>query len=49
MALAFLLADPVARRRYERFVKSMVYGESVTFDAALQTAAAMVNDAWPAR
>lgn len=47
-ALAFLLADPGVRRRYESFVANMVYGEPVAFGAAMRTITSMVDDTWPA-
>jgi len=36
-ALAALRADPMRRRRYDDFVRAMVYGERPGFDEALAT------------
>lgn len=48
MACAALQSDPAVRARFAAFTSSMVYGQAVDLDAAVQAIAALVDEAWPA-
>lgn len=46
-ALVFLQGDPAVAARYNDFVAAMVYGDPGTFTDAIETVAALVDEAWP--
>jgi predicted nucleotidyltransferase component of viral defense system len=47
-ALDALRTDPTHRKRYDRFISIMVYGERTEFSEAMKTVAALVDDTWQA-
>lgn len=46
-ALVAMRSIPTTRARYTNFVAAMVYGEQSSFDTAMASLAALVDEAWP--